>query len=195
MRRTLLLTAVVLAAVLGAAVLGAVPAVPAAAGDAPDVPDANLAASVRDIGTAESVRDIDLSKAVIPLETEQDDGEQVTVRMSADVLFDFGKATLTDAAERRIADLAKRLRDVGGTVEVSGHTDSVGSDGYNLDLSKRRAEAVKAELLRALRGSSLRVEARGYGETKPVAPNRNGSEDSPEGRAKNRRVDITYEKG
>ncbi|GAA0569652.1 OmpA family protein [Actinomadura livida] len=188
MRRVLLLTAV----------LGAVLAVPAVAGatpDLPDVPEANIAESVRGIETTPSVRGIDLSEAVIPLETEEDDGEQVTVRISADVLFDFGEATLTDAAERRIAELAKRLRDVRGTVEVSGHTDSVGTDAYNLDLSKRRAEAVKAELQRSLQGASLRIEAKGYGETEPVVPNEKGGQDDPEGRAKNRRVDITYEKG
>ncbi|TDB93303.1 OmpA family protein [Actinomadura sp. 7K534] len=188
MRRVLFLTAV-----LGAVL--AVPAVAGAAPDVPDVPEANIAESVRGIETARSVRGIDLSKAVVPLETEEDDGERVTVRISADVLFDFGEATLTDAAERSIAELAKRLSDARGTVEVSGHTDSVGTDAYNLDLSTRRAEAVKAELQRSLQGASLRIEAKGHGETEPVVPNEKGGEDDPEGRAKNRRVDITYEKG
>ncbi|TDC67861.1 OmpA family protein [Actinomadura sp. GC306] len=179
---------------LAAAVLGALLAVPSVAGAASDVPEANIAESIRNIETAESVRNIDLSRAVIPLETEENNGEQVTVRISADVLFDFNKATLTDAAERRIAELAKRLRDVRGTIEVSGHTDSVGPDDYNLDLSKQRAEAVKTELQRSLQNTSLRITAEGYGERKPVAPNENANEDSPEGRAKNRRVDITYER-
>lgn len=47
---------------------------------------------------------------------------------------------------------------------------------------------------RALGGASVRIEAKGYGSTKPVAPNREGGKDNPEGRAKNRRVDITFQK-
>lgn len=182
-------------AILFTGVLGTVLAVPSVAGAAPDVPDSNVAESVRSIEMGESVRDIDLSDAVLPLETEEENGRQVTVRISADVLFAFGEATLTDTAERHINDLAERLRDVEGTVSVSGHTDSVGADGYNLTLSKRRAQTVKGRLQRALKGTDLRFEARGYGETKPVAPNEKDGEDNPRGRAKNRRVDITYEKG
>ncbi|MFS2292423.1 MAG: OmpA family protein [Actinomadura sp.] len=170
-------------------------AVPSAAAAEPDVSDAGIAESVRDIGTSDAVRDIDLSRAVVPLETEETVGRQVTVRISADVLFDFGEATLTDAAKRRIARLAERLGDADGTVEVSGHTDSIGDDDSNMRLSEQRAEAVKAELERSLRNPSLKIEARGYGETRPVAPNERNGEDDPEGRAKNRRVDITYEKG
>ncbi|MGP4023828.1 OmpA family protein [Actinomadura sp. 3N407] len=190
MRRTILVTSV-----LGLVMAVPVMAVPAVAGAAPDVPDSNIAKSVRTIDAARYVNDIELSEAVIPLETEEDNGEQVTVRISADVLFDFGKATLTDAAERRVTGLAERLRDVNGAVQVSGHTDSVGPDDYNMTLSKQRAEAVKAELQRALKGAGPRIEAEGHGETRPVAPNENGGKDDPAGRAKNRRVDITYEKG
>jgi outer membrane protein OmpA-like peptidoglycan-associated protein len=160
----------------------------------PVVPDSNIAASVRTLDAAGAVRAIDLTRAVVPLETEDVNGSQVTVHISADVLFDFGKAALTDAARRRIADLVPRLRDARGTVQVSGHSDSVGSPSYNLDLSQRRAEAVKAELARALGGTTLQIEAKGYGETRPIAPNSVGGKDNPSGRAKNRRVDISFEK-
>lgn len=181
---------IVIAGVL-ALVLGA----PAVAGADPSVPDGNLTKSVLSIDTGRAVNGIDLSEAVIPLEEEENSGAQVTVRISADVLFDFGKATLTDTARRRIADLAPRLRDAKGTVQVSGHSDSIGDPGYNLTLSEERAEAVKAELQDALEGAAPRIQAKGYGETKPVAPNEQGGKDDPEGRAKNRRVEITYEKG
>ena len=180
--------------ILFASVLGALLAVPSVAGAAPDAPDSNISKSVRSVATGTSVRGIELSDAVVPLETEEDDGRQVTVRISADVLFDFGKATLTDTAERRVGELAERLRGVSGTVEVSGHTDSVGDDDYNLALSKQRAEAVKTALQDSLDGTSLRIEAEGRGETEPVEPNEKGGDDNPGGRAKNRRVDITYEK-
>lgn len=182
-------------AILVTGVLCPVLAVPAVAGANPGVPDVSIAESVHDIAAGEHVHDIELSEAVIPLQTEEDDGRQITVHISTDVLFDFGKATLTDAAKRRVTELAQRLRSVSGTVEVSGHTDSIGSNDFNMTLSEQRAKAVKAELQRALQGATLRIEAKGYGETKPVAPNKEGGKDNPRGRAKNRRVDITYEKG
>jgi outer membrane protein OmpA-like peptidoglycan-associated protein len=178
-----------------AGVLALVLAVPAVAGADPSVPDKNLAEGVLSIDAGAAVHGIDLSKAVVPLEEEEANGGQVTVRISADVLFEFNKATLTEAARRRIAALAPRLRDAKGVVRVSGHSDSIGDPGYNLSLSEQRAEAVRAELEKALAGSSTRIQAKGYGETKPVAPNEQGGKDDPAGRAKNRRVEVTYEKG
>ena len=185
MRRTIVIAGVLVAALC----------VPAAAGAAPDVPDGNLSKGVLPINADGAVRGIDLSSAVVPLEEEHSDGNEVTVRISADVLFDFNKATLTDAARRRIADLAPRLRAAQGTVRVSGHSDSVGDASYNLTLSERRAEAVKTELQSVLKDANLQFEATGYGERRPVAPNTTGGKDDPAGRAKNRRVEITYEKG
>ena len=161
----------------------------------PGIADIDIDRFVRTVRTAPSVRDIDLARFVEPLESEVTSGRQVTVRISADVLFDFDEATLTDAARRRIAQLAPRLRGTTGTIEVSGHSDSVGDAAYNQKLSARRAEAVKDELARALGGDSAsRIRARGFGETKPVAPNEKNGEDDPEGRAKNRRVEISFEK-
>ncbi|TDD81022.1 OmpA family protein [Actinomadura darangshiensis] len=182
-----------LVAVAGVAALTL--AVPSVAGADPNVPEGNLTNSVLSIDPGSAVRGIDLSDAVIPLEEEETSGSQVTVRISADVLFDFGKATLTRAAKRRIAELAPRLRAAKGAVQVSGHSDSIGDSGYNLTLSEQRAEAVKAELQNALKGANLRIGAKGYGETKPVAPNEQNGKDDPAGRAKNRRVEVTYEKG
>lgn len=178
-----------------ASALALVLAVPAVAGADPGVPDLNLTQSVLPIETGTSVYGIDLQQAVVSLEEEEGDGGRVTVRISADVLFDFGKATLTAAARRRIAELAPRLRGARGAVQVAGHSDSIGDPAYNLALSEQRAEAVKAELANALTGTSPQIEARGYGETKPVVPNEQGGKDDPAGRAKNRRVEITYEKG
>ena len=69
-------------------------------------------------------------------------------------------------------------------VEIQGHTDSIGSDSYNLNLSRKRAEAVKAYLVsKGLAHSSLT--AQGYGKTKPIASNA-----TAEGRAQNRRVEF-----
>ncbi len=71
-------------------------------------------------------------------------------------------------------------------VELEGHTDSRGTDAYNLELSQRRAEAVMAELVDRFGISPSRVTAKGFGESQPVANN-----DSEQGRAENRRVIIT----
>jgi outer membrane protein OmpA-like peptidoglycan-associated protein len=70
-------------------------------------------------------------------------------------------------------------------VRIEGHTDADGSDSYNLDLSQRRAESVRTYLLQRFNLDPLRVEARGFGETAPIASN-----DTPEGKALNRRVEF-----
>lgn len=80
--------------------------VPGVAGADPTVPDGNLTKSVLSLDANAAVHGIDLSNAVIALEEEQTNGAQVTVRISADVLFAFNEATLTDTARRRIAALA-----------------------------------------------------------------------------------------
>jgi outer membrane protein OmpA-like peptidoglycan-associated protein len=70
-------------------------------------------------------------------------------------------------------------------VKIVGHTDSDGADAANLDLSKRRGGAVKAELIKSFGIDASRLEADGMGETQPVAPN-----DSPSNKALNRRVEL-----
>ncbi|MEO0232818.1 MAG: OmpA family protein, partial [candidate division WOR-3 bacterium] len=66
-----------------------------------------------------------------------------------------------------------------------GHTDSIGSDSYNMSLSQARAEAVRSYLITRHGIDPARLIARGYGETMPIAPNT-----SREGRAQNRRVEF-----
>ncbi|RMG83714.1 MAG: OmpA family protein, partial [Bacteroidetes bacterium] len=75
-------------------------------------------------------------------------------------------------------------------VEISSHTDSKGDDEYNMKLSQRRAESVVNYLIK--KGiEKERLHAKGYGETKPIAPNVNpDGSDNPEGRAKNRRTEF-----
>jgi outer membrane protein OmpA-like peptidoglycan-associated protein len=83
----------------------------------------------------------------------------------------------------------------GGKVLIEGHTDSKGSPDLNLELSKRRAEAVKDWLVKKKRIPKSIITTRGFGETKPVAPNTNpDGSDNPQGRQQNRRVEITVEK-
>ena len=70
-------------------------------------------------------------------------------------------------------------------VKIFGHTDSDGDDAKNMDLSKRRAASVKAELVKTFGVKATQLETDGLGETKPVAPN-----DTPVNKALNRRVEF-----
>jgi len=155
----------------------------------PTVPPAAIQESIRDVVISGTVLDLTLSTE--PLEVETRDGDRTTVSISSDVLFAFDKANLTEVARRRIAELAERLKNVKGVVLVEGHTDALGSPAYNLRLSQLRANQVKRELSRALPG--VRIRAVGYGESRPIAPNTKNGKDYPEGRAKNRRVTITFQ--
>ncbi len=99
--------------------------------------------------------------------------------------FDFDRATLRPEG-RRVVDEAVAVLKAESDVRVSveGHTDSVGSDAYNEDLSQRRADAVRDYMVEQGIAAS-RITTRGWGESKPIASN-----DTAEGRAQNRRVEI-----
>lgn len=110
-----------------------------------------------------------------------------TVSLSAAALFDFDKENIKEAAKPRLDEVANRVRSLEDVeaVTIVGHTDSVGSEAYNEQLSMRRANAVKNYLLDQGVDPSL-VSTSGMGESQPVADN---STDA--GRAQNRRVEIT----
>jgi len=102
-----------------------------------------------------------------------------------DILFDLDEARLTPGGELQVARVADALRRMPDrNVLIEGHTDSTGSDAYNLDLSQRRANEVEGLLI--VQGvDPTRVVTRGYGEDYPVASN-----DSAAGRQQNRRVEV-----
>ena len=125
-----------------------------------------------------------------PFEPEvTSDGDDTVVSLDTDVLFDFGKADLSDEAEEAVVAAVEDVPD-GASIQVVGHTDSIGSDADNLALSKKRAQAA-ATAITAER-DDLTTKVSGKGESDPVAPNTRGDEDNPEGREKNRRVEIRY---
>jgi OOP family OmpA-OmpF porin len=112
--------------------------------------------------------------------------------ISADLAFDFNSATVrpdADAALDSIIEvLASEFKDA--SVTVIGHTDSIGTDAYNVDLSVQRADAVAA-LIEQRVGADLKINSSGLGESRPLAPNTNADgTDNPEGRAQNRRVEV-----
>jgi outer membrane protein OmpA-like peptidoglycan-associated protein len=128
--------------------------------------------------------------------TDMETGPRVQVTLNADVFFAFDEADLTVPAAVALADLAPRIANQAkGTVRIEGYTDAKGTDAYNVELSQRRAEAVKADLSRRMGAKSVRFEAVGRGATEFVAPNtRPDGSDDPDGRARNRRVTVTYDR-
>jgi len=119
--------------------------------------------------------------------------EETSITLAADVLFEYNKADLTPEAGERLADLAAQLDELGAReVTIEGHTDSDGEDAANQDLSERRAEAVRGAFDAEL-GDDFTFVVEGFGESDPVAPNAHeDGADNPEGRALNRRVEITF---
>ena len=113
------------------------------------------------------------------------EGNLLAITLKGDVSFDTNSATVRQGLYAEIDRISSVLTQYPQTViRVEGHTDSVGSDSYNLDLSNRRAVAVKNLFVQ--RGvTDARIEAVGYGETVPIASN-----DNEAGRQKNRRVEI-----
>ena len=107
------------------------------------------------------------------------------VTYAADAFFDFDKAVLKPEGKAKLDDLVGKVKGINLEVIIAvGHTDAVGTDGYNQGLSVKRSEAVKAYLVS--KGiEKNRVYTEGKGEKQPVADNK-----TTEGRAKNRRVEI-----
>jgi outer membrane protein OmpA-like peptidoglycan-associated protein len=105
----------------------------------------------------------------------------------SDVLFDFNQASLRSGAREKLSKLAGILMAYPGTyrIEIEGHTDAVGSQDYNQKLSEDRAQNVRAYLAEAGIPGTRIVAVRGFGKIRPVATN-----DTPEGRQMNRRVEI-----
>jgi outer membrane protein OmpA-like peptidoglycan-associated protein len=118
-------------------------------------------------------------------------GREVRIAMSADVLFDFDKAELRKEARPELEKVAAVLKEYpNATASIEGHADGKGDAAYNQKLSERRAEAIRKWL--ESEGVKTRLSSKGWGKTKPVAPNtRPDGKDDPEGRQKNRRVEIT----
>jgi OOP family OmpA-OmpF porin len=106
-------------------------------------------------------------------------------RITLNVQFDFDQAVVKPEFREEVRQVAEFLRLHTDTVAVlEGHTDSMGSEEYNMDLSQRRVNAVRQLLIDQFGIDGARVRAQGFGESRPVASN-----DTPQGRAQNRRVE------
>lgn len=144
----------------------------------------DVEATILDI--EETIVDLDAGTATI------ERAEDVTIRLEADVFFDFDQAVLRPDAQETLVALVGQIREQGiSELHVAGHTDSIGTAEYNQDLSERRAGAVADFLASQLQ--RVQITAEGFGFTQPIAPNEtDDGQDYPEGRALNRRVEIRY---
>lgn len=162
---------------------------------------ANLAAETARLrNSQDQIKNAEAERAKTLLSARSEETEQLRQQLSdlkarqtergiqltlSNVLFKTDSATLVPGATGnldRLADVLKQHPDL--NVEIDGYTDSTGNPDYNMDLSQRRADAVRSALVS--RGiDPSRIVARGYGENAPVATN-----DTPQGRQLNRRVEV-----
>ena len=105
------------------------------------------------------------------------------------IYFDFASDKIKPESEPVLREIADALNhNPSWKLRVEGHTDNIGGDEYNLDLSQRRAEAVKSALVNRYHIAAARLTPKGFGATRPKEPN-----DTLAGRARNRRVELVRE--
>ena len=142
-------------------------------------------------GTAGAIIGQQMDKQARELEEDLDGaevdrvGEGIAVKFDNNLMFDFDSAQLRPEARDQLRNLANNLQEYPNTdLVIVGHTDAVGSDDYNMGLSRRRANSA-ADFLRSQGVSSARVTTVGKGEGEPIASN-----DTDYGRQQNRRVEV-----
>ncbi|MBM7437337.1 OmpA family protein [Streptomyces sp. HB132] len=144
-----------------------------------------------DGATLGDVRVLDIKSVVEDLggeERREDTNVDITFALQAEVLFGKDSAKLSGAANARIVAIGEEIRNQSATkVRVFGFTDDLGSSAHGDVLSKKRADAVSGVLSPGL--PNVTFEIRGYGEEYPIASN-----ETEEGRKKNRRVEVTFQR-
>lgn len=113
------------------------------------------------------------------------DGDNIILNMPGNITFDTNQSMVKESFKPVLDSVAEVLKEYKSTmIQVGGHTDSTGSDQYNLMLSQNRAQAV-ANVLIGFGVEPVRTDVVGFGETSPIASN-----DTESGRAQNRRVEL-----
>lgn len=159
--------------------------------DVPVPPPMNLKFPILDVQyTVEDVKGAVQALAMKETTTE------VKIELSGDVLFEFDKADIRPEAESALQRVAEVIQQYPrARVSIDGYTDAKGADAYNLRLSDKRAISVKSWLVQKGSVNGKQVSTKGWGKANPVAPNTNpDGSDNPDGRQKNRRVEITVKK-
>ncbi|NYH53970.1 outer membrane protein OmpA-like peptidoglycan-associated protein [Nocardiopsis arvandica] len=157
-----------------------------------DVPISQSSETVENTGLAEP-RIIDLVTITDDLEDQTgrtESGDEVSIILSSDVLFETNSAELSPDAQEILEQVAIEVDDASSTVvNIDGHADNTGSESVNLPLSEDRAKSVETVLSELVDREDVTFEVKGYGSKDPIASN-----DTEEGRERNRRVSITFEK-
>jgi outer membrane protein OmpA-like peptidoglycan-associated protein len=144
-------------------------------------------------GTWQAPGEIQVPKGIEAVKVVSN-GCENRLSVMADALFDFDKANLRPDAEATLrAALPEIAKAAGHAARVEGHTDGKGTDAYNMKLSEARGRTVR-DWLGANGAIPPATPIKGYGKRVPIAPNTTpDGQDDPEGRQKNRRVEIVFE--
>jgi outer membrane protein OmpA-like peptidoglycan-associated protein len=120
----------------------------------------------------------------------KEEARGLVITLSGSVVFASNQASILPAAQSRLNQVSEALlsTDSRRNLVVEGHTDSIGSEAYNMQLSQRRADSVRSYLISRGYPADM-IEARGIGEVRPIASN-----SSPDGRSNNRRVEIIVQR-
>ncbi|MBB5495724.1 OmpA family protein [Nocardiopsis metallicus] len=117
-------------------------------------------------------------------------GEQVSIILSSDVLFETNSSDLNSHAQEILEQVAQEIDDASAsTIFIDGYADNTGNDSINIPLSKERTDSVESVLANLITRDDISFESEGHGSADPIASN-----DTEEGRERNRRVTVTFEK-
>ena len=128
---------------------------------------------------------VEMKQDITVVTYEQMIDQQIPMPLN-NLFFPTAQSTLLPESQSELRRIAKIIKEIGGKVEISGHTDNVGGDSANQLLSEQRAKAAYDFLVQEGCDPTL-LQWKGYGKTKPVADNRTES-----GRQKNRRVELRF---
>ena len=158
--------------------------------------DAATAEAAADLAAAQQAR-MDAEKRADDAQAKlaevaklKEEARGLVITLSGSVVFASNQALILPAAQARLNQVSEALLSTNSlrNLVVEGHTDSIGSEAYNMQLSQRRADSVRSYLIS--RGYPAdKIEASGIGEIRPIASNSN-----PEGRSNNRRVEIIVQR-
>lgn len=117
-------------------------------------------------------------------------GEEISILLSSDVLFEINSSNLNNEAQGILEQVAQEIDDASSsTVSIDGYADNTGEDSINVPLSEERAKSVESALSELVNREGVSFEVEGHGSADPIADN-----NTEEGRERNRRVSVTFEK-
>ncbi|MFD6095610.1 OmpA family protein [Nocardiopsis flavescens] len=158
----------------------------------PDVPITESSEKVENsgLGEAEILPLTNISENTEDSTGRTESGEEISILLSSDVLFETNSSNLSEEAEEILEQVATEIDDASAeTVNVDGHADNTGNDSTNDPLSEERAGSVKEKLEELITREGVSFETEGHGSSDPIATN-----STEEGRERNRRVSVTFEK-